>query len=82
VAVDVARNRPGHPGPRIDTVELGGLDQRGEHGPVAGTTIGAGEQVVLATKRDRPHRPLDCVVVDLEVTVVEEAHEAGPAESA
>jgi hypothetical protein len=39
VAVDVARNRPGHPGLRIATAELGGLDQRGERGPVAGTTI-------------------------------------------
>jgi hypothetical protein len=67
VAVDVALKRPGHPGLRIATVELGGPDHRGEHGPVAGTTISRGAtrltgpiEIVLDDSRR--------VIVDQDVT--------------
>ena len=32
----------------IDVVELAGLDERGEHGPVLAAAVGPGEQRVLA----------------------------------
>jgi len=36
-------------GLRIQAIELGGLDQGGQHRPVLGAAIGAGEEAVLAT---------------------------------
>jgi len=79
VAVDEAGEHLGEVGGRIDAVQLAALDQRGEHGPVLGTFVGAGEQGVLAVQRDRPDRPLDRVGVELDAAVVEKADEALPA---
>ena len=41
--------------------------------------VGAGEQVVLASQRDRPDGALDNVAVDLDAAVVEEAGKSMPA---
>src|SRR6478736_9679224 len=46
-------------GLRINTIELAGLDQRGDGSPVGGALVAAGEQRVLAGKRDRTDRALD-----------------------
>ena len=39
---------------RIETVELGGFEQRIDRGSAAATAIGAGEQPVFAAKGNRP----------------------------
>src|SRR5204862_1366562 len=46
-------------GLRINTIELAGLDERGDGSPVGSAFVAAGEQRVLARKRDRTDRPLD-----------------------
>jgi len=38
---------------RIDAVQLAGLDQRGEAGPVLGAGIVAGEQCIFAIESNR-----------------------------
>jgi integrase len=53
VAVDDLRDGRREVGVGIDAVELAGLDQRSDHGPMLGTAIGAREQCVLAIKCDR-----------------------------
>ena len=60
-------------------VELGGFDQRADSGPAPGTTIGAGEQMILASQRDRPDGAFYRVGVELDASVVEELAEARPA---
>ncbi len=69
----------GEPGPGIDVVELGGLDQ-GVHGcgPVA-AGIGAGEGPVLASDRDAAHGPFGGVVGEAGAAVRQEQREGGPA---
>ena len=79
MAVDDPGDDVGEIGLRVDAVELAGLDQRSDDGPVLGAAVGAGEQSVLAIERDRPDGALDDVVVDLDAAVVEEARQALPA---
>jgi len=55
----------GEVGLRVDGVELAGLYQRGDDGPVLAAAVGAGEESVLAIERDRPDGALDHVGVDL-----------------
>src|SRR5687767_12197524 len=64
---------------RVDAVELAALDQRGDHRPVFAAFIRAGEQGVFAVERDRPDRPLDCVVVEVDAAVSEEPAKSIPA---
>ena len=78
MAVDDACEHVGEIGLRIDAVQLAGLDQRGDHGPVLAAAIGAREESVLAIEGDRADRTLDGVGVDLDPAVVEEAREAVP----
>ena len=82
VAVGMAVDDPGEDvgevGERIDAVQLAGLDQRGDGGPMLGAAVGAGEQRILAVERDRADGALDDVVVDLDAAVVEEAGQALP----
>ena len=79
MAVDDAGDDVGEVGLRIDAVELAGLDQRGDDGPVLAAAVGAGEEGILAVQRERPDGAFDDVVVDLDAAVVEEAGEALPA---
>jgi hypothetical protein len=58
--------------------QLAGGDERGEHGPVLGTGLVAGEVGVLAGERDRADLVFDRVGVELQRAVVEEADQAGP----
>ena len=78
VAFDDAGDDVGEVALRLDGVELCGFDERGDHGPVLGPTVGASEEGVLAVESDRPDRPFDDVRIDLDAAVVEEATEAGP----
>lgn len=64
---------------RVDGVELAGLHQRSDDGPLPAAAVGAREERVLAIERDLPDRALDDVRVDLDAAVVEEAGEALPA---
>jgi len=47
---DDAADDAGDVGLRVDVVELGGLDERGEDRPVLGTAVGPGEEAVLAAE--------------------------------
>src|SRR3546814_6171536 len=62
----------------VDRTQLAGLDQRGDRRPVLGAELVTCEQGILALERDRPHRPLNRVVVDVDPAIVEEPDEPGP----
>lgn len=79
VAADDAGDDVGDVGLRIAAIELGGLDQRGQYGPVLGPAIGAGEKGVLAIEGQRPDGPLDGVVVELDAAIIQEQGQARPA---
>lgn len=64
---------------RIDVVQLTGLDQRGDDGPVLGAAVGACEQRIFSVERDRTDRTLDSVVVELDTAIIDEARQALPA---
>ena len=66
-------------GEGLDVVELCGFDKRADDGPAVGAAVGAGEQVVLATKGDRANGTLDGVVVEIDTAVIEEQAEGRPA---
>jgi hypothetical protein len=53
VATDDPGQRIGEIAERLDTVELAGLNERRNDGPVFGTAVRAGEECVLAVERDR-----------------------------
>ncbi|ESY17766.1 hypothetical protein X749_30655 [Mesorhizobium sp. LNJC391B00] len=63
----------------LDAVEFAGFDQRGDDCPVFGAAIGACKEGVLPIERDRTNGALDCIGVDLDAAVVEEAGQAFPA---
>jgi hypothetical protein len=48
VAVDNAGDDVGQVGVRLDANQLAGLDERGDHGPMFGPAVGAGEQGILS----------------------------------
>ena len=79
VAVDDAGDDVGEIAVRLDADQLAGLDERGDHGPMLGTAVGAGEQGILAVEGQRTDGALDDVVVDLDAAVVEEQAKALPA---
>src|SRR5262249_43614846 len=54
-------------------------DERGDHRPMLGPGVGAGEQRMLAAERQGTDGPLDDVAVDLDASVVEEQAQALPA---
>ena len=63
---------------RVYVVELAGLDQRGDDGPVLAASVGSGEQCILAIESDGTDGPLDRVGVELDAAVLEEAGEPVP----
>ena len=73
MSLDDQRDDGGHVGLGIDPVELAGLDQRGNDGPVAGAAVRAGEQGVLPRQRQWAYGTLDGVIVDLDASVAGEA---------
>ena len=62
----------GEIGVRLDAVELGGFDERGDDGPMLGAAVGAGEERILPGQGQRPDRALDGVGVDFDAAVIEE----------
>ena len=63
----------------LDGDQLAGLDEGGDHGPMLGADVGAGEQSILAGQGERPDGAFDDVVVDLDAAIVEEQAQALPA---
>src|SRR4029077_6667789 len=66
-------------GKRFDVVELCGGDEGEEGGPADAATIGAGEEMVLAAKRDGADRTFDRIVVEVDTAIVQETAEGWPA---
>ena len=83
LAIRVAADDPGQVidevTERLDAVELAGLDERGDDGPVPGAAVRACEERILAVESDGSDGPFDGVAVDLDAAVVEEAGQALPA---
>ena len=76
MSADDAGDDIGQVGLRVDVIELGGFDERGEDGPVFGAAVGAGEQAVIAVQRQGPDGAFDGVVVDLDAAVAQEEGQA------
>ena len=64
---------------RVYAGDLAVLDKRGDDRPVVAAFIGNGEQGVLAIEGQRPVDTLDCVAVEIDTAIVEEARVAFPA---
>ena len=78
MALDDAGDDIGDVALRVAAVQLAGLDERGEYGPVLAAAVGAGEEGILAVERNGPDGSLDGVGVDLDAAVVEEEAEPVP----
>lgn len=79
MAVDHAGKHVAERGIGFDAVELGGLDQRADHGPAVAATVAAREQVVFASERDRADRPLDRIGIEFDASVIKEPCQTRPA---
>jgi hypothetical protein len=73
MAVDDPCECIGEVGVGVDVIPLAGLDERGDDRPTFGAAVGAGEERILARESDRPDRSLNCIGVDLDAPVIEEA---------
>jgi hypothetical protein len=65
-------------GLRIDAVELAGLNQRSDAGPVFRGLVMACEERVLTVENDRTDAALDDIRVQFDATIVKEADEPVP----
>ena len=79
VTIDDAREDVGQIRERVDFVQLVGLDQGGDGGPMLGASVGTGEQRVLPAERDRADGALDSIVVEFDAAIINEARQALPA---
>jgi hypothetical protein len=83
LAIGMAVDNPGEDigeiAERLDTIEFAGFDQRRNGCPVFGTAVGACKEGALPVERDRTDGALDCIGVDLDAAVVEEAGQTFPA---
>src|SRR5437588_2723112 len=66
-------------GEGLHVVELCRGDEGTDGRPTLSATVGAGEQMVLAPKRDGPDRAFDRIVVELDTAIVQEAAQRWPA---
>src|SRR5262245_22933410 len=64
---------------RVDSVELGSLDEGIDRGGAMTAFVRACEGPILAPDRDAAHGALSGVVGHAQTTIVEEAGECGPA---
>ena len=75
-------NNPGYGvgeiGVRLDAVEFGGFDERGDDGPMLRGAVGAGEERILPGQSQRPDRSLDGIGVEFGAAVIEEEAQARP----
>ena len=60
----------------IDGIHLAGFDERGDDGPVFCTGVMSGEEGVFPVQGNGTDGAFDCVAVDLDATIDEEAAEA------
>ena len=60
----------------IDAVHFAGFDQRGDHGPVFGSSVVSCEEGILAVQGDGADGSFDGVVIDLDAAIGEEAAKA------
>jgi hypothetical protein len=65
-------------GKRLDAIEFCSGQQRSDGRPACCTAVGAGEEMVLAAKRDRADRSFERVVVELDASLIEEPVEGAP----
>ena len=79
VTVDDAGDDVGQVSIRFDANQRAGLDERGDHRPMFGTAVGAGEQGILSGQCKGVDGALDDVVVDLDAAVLEEQTQSLPA---
>src|SRR5215472_502671 len=79
VSVDHSLEHVAQIGIGLDAVQLAGLDQRAEGRPARAATIAAGEEMVLAPKRDGADCALHRVGIELDASVVQEACQGAPA---
>lgn len=75
---DDALQHVGEPGHRLNTVQLGGLDEGHGNCPVPRPAIASSKQCIVAIEGYRPDGALDHVRVHLDPSVVEEQRQAGP----
>src|SRR5260221_4325398 len=66
-------------GEGLHVVELCRGDEGANDSPSLSATIGAGEQMVLAPKRDGSDRTFDGIVVELDTAVIQELTKGRPA---
>src|SRR5215210_8394869 len=64
---------------RLDVIELRGGQQRCNEPPARSAAVGSREQVVFAAERNRPDGTFDCVVIEFNTAVMEEAAKSTPA---
>src|SRR5437588_9550657 len=66
-------------GKGLHVIELCSCDEGANGGPSLSATVRAGEQMVLAPKRDGSDRAFDRIVVELDTAIVQEAAQRWPA---
>jgi hypothetical protein len=69
----------GEPNLRINIIELGSLDQCVHGRGAFAATLRAGEELGFTTQCDAAQRTLCRIVAKADASIVEEAHEGGPA---
>lgn len=70
MALDDAGDDVGQVSLRLDTDELAGLDQRGDHRPVLASAVRTSKQGILPIQSQRPDRALGGVGVDLHAPII------------
>jgi hypothetical protein len=65
-------------GERLHAIEFCRGQQRRDGRPARCTTVGTGEEMVLAAKRDRADRSFDRVIVEFDTSVIEETAKGAP----
>jgi hypothetical protein len=76
--VDELGEHIGHPGQRIDAIQLAGLNERRSDCPVLCTHVMAGEECVFSSQSNWPDRALDGIGINLDAPIVKEAGEPFP----
>src|SRR5439155_19514831 len=62
----------------IETIELGGFDERVDGSSPLAAGIGSGEEIILAAKRNAADRSLGGIVVDLDAAIMDVADQGIP----
>ncbi len=65
-------------GEGFDTVDLRGLDQRGDPAPCLAALVVPGEERVFSVQRNRADQILDIVAIDLDAAIMQEGLQPVP----